>query len=207
MTSRIVLIGCGGIGSQLAGPLVRYLANRPEPPLLVLVDGDAFEAGNLHRQACAVGDLGTNKAEALARVARSAGLAVQVVPEYVTEANVGQLVREGDLVLLAVDGHRFEASLRLVLERPRRLVEPPTGWLERVKLLPPPRPKKRTNGSTEGTSGSLPALGSSRTRPSRSEFDSLVEKAGRMADELGYRLSYWLVPVSPPREPGVLGND
>lgn len=102
---------------------------------------------------------------------------------------------------IAVDGHRFEASLRLVLERPRRLVEPPTEWLERVKLLPPPRPKK-SNGSTPGLTGSFPALGSSRIRPSRSEFDSLVEKAGRMADELGYRLSYWLTPVSPPREPG-----
>jgi len=103
---------------------------------------------------------------------------------------------------IAVDGHRFEASLKLVLERPRRLVEPPTNWLERVKLLPPPRPKKWPNGSTQGTSGLLPALGSGRTRPSRSELDSLVEKAGRMADELGYRPSYWLVPVSPPREPG-----
>jgi molybdopterin/thiamine biosynthesis adenylyltransferase len=110
MTSRIVLIGCGGIGSQLAGPLVRYLASRPEPkPLLVLVDGDAFEARNLGRQACAVGDLGTNKAEALARVARSAGLAVQVVMEHVTSANVGQIVREGDLILLAVDNHPTRA--------------------------------------------------------------------------------------------------
>jgi molybdopterin/thiamine biosynthesis adenylyltransferase len=109
MTSRIVLIGCGGIGSQLAGPLVRYLASRPEPPLLVLVDGDAFEVRNLHRQACAVGDLGTNKAEALARVARSAGMAVQAVPEYVTEANVGQIVREGDVLLLAVDNHPARA--------------------------------------------------------------------------------------------------
>ena len=71
MASRVVLIGCGGIGSQLAGPLTRYLASRQPPhPLLVLVDGDAFEAGNIGRQACAVGDLGTNKAEALARVAR-----------------------------------------------------------------------------------------------------------------------------------------
>ena len=96
MTSRIILIGCGGIGSQLAGPLIRYLASRPEPhALLVLVDGDAFEAGNLGRQACAVGDLGTNKAEALARVARSAGLAVGVITEYVTSANAGQIVREG----------------------------------------------------------------------------------------------------------------
>ncbi len=112
MPSRIVLIGCGGIGSQLAGPLVRYLASWPEPrPPLVLVDGDAFEAGNLGRQACAVGDLGVNKAEALARVARSAGLAVQAVPEFVSGANVGHVVREGDLVLLAVDNHPARALI------------------------------------------------------------------------------------------------
>jgi hypothetical protein len=108
---------------------------------------------------------------------------------------------------IAIDGHRFEAGLKLVLERPRRLVEPPADWLGRVKLLPPPRPKKRPNGSTGKPSVSLPALGSSRTRPSRGEFDSLVEKASRMADELGYRLSYWLVPASPPREPGGLSDD
>ncbi len=110
MPSRVVLIGCGGIGSQLAGPLTRYLASRQPPhPLLVLVDGDAFEAGNLSRQACAVGDMGVNKAEALARVARSVGLAAQVVPEFVTCANVGHVVREGDVVLLAVDNHPARA--------------------------------------------------------------------------------------------------
>ena len=110
MAERVVLIGCGGIGSQLAGPLVRYLSSRPEPrPLLVLVDGDAFEAGNLHRQACAVGDLGTNKAEALARVARDAGVACQAIGERVDETNVGVIVREGDVVLLAVDNHRTRA--------------------------------------------------------------------------------------------------
>jgi hypothetical protein len=108
---------------------------------------------------------------------------------------------------IAIDGHRFEASLKLVLERPRRLVEPPADWLGRVKLLPPPRPKKRTASSNGKPSVSLPAVGSNRTRPSRSEFDSLVEKAGRMADELGYRLGYWLTPVSPPREPGGLSDD
>ena len=53
MADRIVLIGCGGIGSQLLPPLVRYLSNRPEPrPLLVLVDGDVFEPANRSRQAC-----------------------------------------------------------------------------------------------------------------------------------------------------------
>lgn len=110
MPSRIVLIGCGGIGGWLLGPLVRYLASRPEPrPLLVLVDGDVFEARNLDRQSGAPGNLGTNKAEALAEIARAAGLAVQAVPESVTRATVGQLIREGDLVLLAVDNHPTRA--------------------------------------------------------------------------------------------------
>ena len=41
MPDRVVLIGLGGIGSQLLPSLVRYLSFRPEPrPLLVLVDGD-----------------------------------------------------------------------------------------------------------------------------------------------------------------------
>ena len=112
MPERVVLIGCGGIGSQLAGPLTRYLASRPVPhPVLVLVDGDRFEASNLTRQACTAGDLGTNKAEALARVAGAVGLGVQVVADHVTADNVGHLVREGDIVLLAVDNHAARALL------------------------------------------------------------------------------------------------
>ena len=112
MAERVVLIGCGGIGSQLLDPLCRYLAHRPEPrPLLVLVDGDTFEAGNLNRQACTPRDLGTNKAEALARVARDAGVACQAIGEHVDGTNVRQIVREGDVVLLAVDNHRTRALI------------------------------------------------------------------------------------------------
>jgi molybdopterin/thiamine biosynthesis adenylyltransferase len=110
MASRILLVGCGGIGSQLLPPLVRYLASRPEPrAVLVLVDGDVFEAKNLVRQACSTGDLGSNKAEALARVARNTGLATQAIPEFLDESNVGSIVRESDIVLLAVDNHRARA--------------------------------------------------------------------------------------------------
>lgn len=112
MPGRVVLIGCGGIGSQLAGPLVRYLASRPAPqPLLVLVDGDRFETSNLTRQACSASDLGANKAEVTAGLARAVGLGVQVVPFHVTADNVGHLVREGDTILLAVDNHAARARL------------------------------------------------------------------------------------------------
>ena len=110
MASRILLVGCGGIGSQLLRPLVRYLSTRPVPrPLLVLVDGDVFEPANRSRQACSQRDLGSNKAEALARIARDDGLATQAIPEFLDETNVRSIVREGDVVLLAVDNHRARA--------------------------------------------------------------------------------------------------
>jgi len=69
MPERIVLVGLGGIGSQLLPSLVRYLAFRPEPrPMLVLVDGDAYEPGNRTRQVFPESAIGSNKAEALAEV-------------------------------------------------------------------------------------------------------------------------------------------
>ena len=104
MPERIVLVGLGGIGSQLLPSLVRYLAIRPEPrPLLVLVDGDAYEPGNRTRQVFPEGAIGMNKAEALAEVCR--GLTVQAVADYLTDENVATIIRDGDLVLLAVDNH------------------------------------------------------------------------------------------------------
>jgi molybdopterin/thiamine biosynthesis adenylyltransferase len=104
MPERIVLVGLGGIGSQLLPSLVRYLAFRPEPrPLLVLVDGDAYEPGNRTRQVFPEAAIGRNKAEALAEVYR--GLTVQAVADYLTDENVATIIRDGDLVLLAVDNH------------------------------------------------------------------------------------------------------
>ena len=78
MNERIVLIGLGGIGSQLLPSLVRYLSFRPAPrPLLVLVDGDAYEPQHRSRPLFPDDALGTNKAEALAQLVRGRGLAVQ----------------------------------------------------------------------------------------------------------------------------------
>src|SRR5687768_2700450 len=100
MPERIVLVGLGGIGSQLLPSLVRYVAFRPEPrPMLVLVDGDAYEPSNRTRQVFPESAVGTNKAEALAEVYR--GLTVQGIGDYLTESNVAEVIRDGDVVLLA----------------------------------------------------------------------------------------------------------
>ena len=69
---------------------------------------DTFEAGNLNAAGLQRRDLGTNKAEALARVARETGVACQAIGEHVDEANVRDRPR-GDVVLLAVDNHRTRA--------------------------------------------------------------------------------------------------
>ena len=105
MPDRIVLVGLGGIGSQLLPSLVRYLAFRSEPrPVLALVDGDAYEPANRTRQVFPDGAIGTNKAEALAEAYRGA-LIVQAVADYLTEDTIAAVIRDGDVVLLAVDNH------------------------------------------------------------------------------------------------------
>lgn len=110
---RIVLIGLGGIGSQLLPPLVRYLGFRQEPrPRLVLVDGDAYEPANANRQIFPDAAIGSNKAEALADAYRG-GVVLQVVADYLDDVNVAGLIRDGDVVLLAVDNH----WTRLVVDR------------------------------------------------------------------------------------------
>jgi len=109
---RVVLIGLGGIGLHVAGPLVTFLGSLgdglagEDAVQLVLCDGDEFAPENLYRMD--VPSFG-NKAqvvgqELLGRL-RSPALAVRWVSQYVAQDNVGELIREGDCVLLACDNH------------------------------------------------------------------------------------------------------
>lgn len=96
---------------------------------------------------------------------------------------------------IAVDGHRFAVRTNVVLERPRRLVEPPEDWLRRVKRLPPSRPSKTATAlGLTGALASVPRRGTARA--SRVDLDVALARADRLAGELGLHLSYWLVPVS-----------
>ena len=64
---RVVLVGVGGTGAILAEHVVRLAAGfRLRDVEIVLVDGDRVEAANVARQAFAFGEIGANKAEAVA---------------------------------------------------------------------------------------------------------------------------------------------
>jgi hypothetical protein len=111
---RVVVIGLGGIGMQLARPLAVFLASLAdyagdEPGRateLVLCDGDSFAPENSYRMD--IVDYG-NKAEVVGRelIERlpTSSLAIRWVSQFVTPHNVGEIIQEGDCVFLACDKH------------------------------------------------------------------------------------------------------
>ena len=73
--SRILLIGAGALGSALADTLIRTGVRH-----LGIIDNDILAMGNLSRHALNTDDVGTRKAEALARHCNRANLHTQAVP-------------------------------------------------------------------------------------------------------------------------------
>lgn len=63
---HIVVIGCGGTGSQLLPSLFQLASNTNRIESITLVDGDHFEPKNCANQKCLIEEAGDNKATALA---------------------------------------------------------------------------------------------------------------------------------------------
>ena len=124
-STRIRVIGCGGIGGHLARNLCHFLHAQRHAAHVTLVDGDTFEEKNRDRMRFTKLE---NKAVAMARelaVAFGGGpLTIEPVPEYVTPENVRSIVTQGDIVFLAVDNHAT-----------RRLIGAALGSLRDVVLL------------------------------------------------------------------------
>jgi hypothetical protein len=108
--------------------------------------------------------------------------------------------RLGYAAAIVVDGIRFQLKTGQLMERPRRLAEPPDDWLLKVKLAPPPRLKGKPSMAEYLARGFKPS--DEISKPSRRELDDAIAKASKLAEGLGYRLSHWLVPVSGSSEKG-----
>lgn len=110
---KLVILGLGGIGTQLLPPLMQYL-NHEERKLfqeIVLLDGDKFEEHNSTRQY--FDSLGY-KAEVTANHYRNLySLPITCDTEYLSERNIHLYIKDGDVVMSGVDNN----ATRLMLEK------------------------------------------------------------------------------------------
>ena len=99
-STRVLVIGCGGLG----GPVAAYLAGAGVGEL-TLVDGDRVATSNLHRQVFFASGTGEHKAIALRDhcVGLNPEITVKAVPEFVDGKNLKALLEAADLVVECTD--------------------------------------------------------------------------------------------------------
>lgn len=109
LCSRVLVVGLGGLGC----PVAMYLAAAGVGTLL-LADGDEVELSNLQRQiAHGNADIGINKAVSAAATiaALNPEVAVEVIAQQLTDAELPQLVHDVDLVVDATDNYAARFAL------------------------------------------------------------------------------------------------
>ena len=108
MISEIAVIGCGGTGSWLVPPLLRYLNSIKFNKDILLVDGDSYEINNLNRQEFPSSLVGSNKAMVLTRVyqQRYPDLKIKPVNEYIGENNKDDIFIDNSVIFSAIDNNK-----------------------------------------------------------------------------------------------------
>jgi hypothetical protein len=109
---NIVIIGDGGVGSNLLPPLVKLLTNEKVNAHIKIIDGDKVETKNFIRQDFVGKDCGGYKVESTAKYIQSliellmSGLTVEPIPVFVKKDNVAEYILEGDIILVGVDNYK-----------------------------------------------------------------------------------------------------
>lgn len=104
----VAIIGCGGLGSNVAEMLVRSGIGR-----LTLIDFDTVDESNLNRQFFFRDQIGMPKVVALAENLRRirSDVRLDLVQERVTQENLVGLVRGACAIVEAVDGAEVKAMI------------------------------------------------------------------------------------------------
>jgi molybdopterin/thiamine biosynthesis adenylyltransferase len=115
----IKVIGLGGVGSALVRFGCMQWASMNSPFRVVLIDGDAFEPSNASRMFFSrPGNKAAVLCDDLRPFVENSQVSLVAVEEYLTAENDGRLVRDGDVVFMAVDNHQ---SRKLLVEHVRSL--------------------------------------------------------------------------------------
>lgn len=106
-SKRIVVVGCGGIGSWLLAPLFRFLAAEGFKGQICLCDGDKYTESNMNRQQFPPDAINHNKADVQKVIWSAMYPMLQIVSfsEFIVKKNVDTIIREGDIVFTCVDNH------------------------------------------------------------------------------------------------------
>jgi len=120
------LIGVGGTGSHLVGPLVQLMEFHPNGSTdIVLVDGDHYDDSNRTRQVFDRGQLGENKAVATA--ARLGHPDLRAVASFIDEEKFSKLLdahtpnkNDNVLIIMAVDNHATRKAIVDALDKTDR---------------------------------------------------------------------------------------
>ena len=113
--ATVAVCGLGGLGSNISIALARAGVGR-----LLLIDFDRVDLSNLHRQQYKASQIGLLKTEALAANLQEIApyVALETVPEKLTEANLAARLAPADVVCEAFDRAEQKAMLvNGVLER------------------------------------------------------------------------------------------
>lgn len=107
---HVFLVGAGGTGSHLIGPLVQLLRYHPEGTNeITIIDGDSYEDSNATRQVFDEDALGENKARA---TGKRLGLdSIRTIAQFVDKEKFSDILAatiskdDSFLVITAVDNH------------------------------------------------------------------------------------------------------
>ncbi len=173
--SRVLVVGCGGVGGTVAVSLARSGVER-----FILVDYDDYEPSNMNRQVgCFTSTLGRKKAEVIAEQILDINPEAEVSahPEYLSLDEIAHLMEDADLVFPAADDFAFSI---MVFRDARRKAKPallvfPSGTWANVAIIPE---KGATVEDVEGV-------------PRLSSYEELAE----MLETRKYRMgTYYYVP-------------
>jgi len=111
---KYLLVGCGGTGTFLLEPLVRYLLTHYRKSdkrwELFVMDGDHVEEKNLDRQLFDEAAVTANKAAAATDKFEALNH-VYAVPEYLGKDNIAENITDGSIVLIGVDNFPVRALI------------------------------------------------------------------------------------------------
>lgn len=114
-SATVAICGLGGLGSNIAVPLVRAGIGK-----LILIDFDKVDITNLHRQQYKANQIGINKTDALSEnlLEIAPYITVEAHSVRITEDNAEKLLKNADIICEAFDNAECKAMLtNLVLEK------------------------------------------------------------------------------------------